>query len=234
MNKNLAIKRINGIGKAGRIISIIILIVTILGFVGTLAGTIFFGLIPKDTVTADLGTVVSVDVDMNRLGEEISDEDAQQIMDSINGADDEMTLDGNDANINAEVNGNVLTLNIDAAGRVFRNQDVVWLGVVSLIYIGCTIVFLVFLKNLCKAFEVCESPFEDGVIKSMRNFALSILPWGFVGGISHSITESVLGNQFKLSLSADLGVIIVVLVIFGLSYIFKYGAVLQQESDETL
>jgi hypothetical protein len=38
----------------------------------------------------------------------------------------------------------------------------------------------------------------------------------------------------KVTLSINLAVIFTVLVIFALAYIFKYGAVLQQESDETL
>jgi len=32
----------------------------------------------------------------------------------------------------------------------------------------------------------------------------------------------------------DLGMVLIILFIFVLAYIFKYGAVLQQESDETL
>jgi len=37
-----------------------------------------------------------------------------------------------------------------------------------------------------------------------------------------------------ITFGIDFGVVLIILIVFALVYIFKYGAVLQQESDETL
>jgi len=46
--------------------------------------------------------------------------------------------------------------------------------------------------------------------------------------------ESAMSGGIHLIFSIDLGVVLVVLIVLVLVSIFKYGAVLQQESDETL
>ncbi|MDE6087635.1 MAG: hypothetical protein K2G25_04550, partial [Oscillospiraceae bacterium] len=65
----------------------------------------------------------------------------------------------------------------------------------------------------------CETPFEENVLKTMKNFGFALIPTGLVclsdGGIS--LTAIVL---------------IIAIIIF--TYIFKYGAELQKESDETV
>ena len=68
----------------------------------------------------------------------------------------------------------------------------------------------------------------------MQNLAYALIPWAFATSFKDAATESLIkgGNDFAWSL--DLGVVLVVLVVFLLVYIFKYGAILQQESDETL
>jgi len=43
-----------------------------------------------------------------------------------------------------------------------------------------------------------------------------------------------MSGSSKVSLSINIAVVFTIVVIFALTYIFKYGAVLQQESDETL
>ena len=45
-------------------------------------------------------------------------------------------------------------------------------------------------------------------------------------------TEAFLDNALVLGI--DLKMVFVILVILALTFIFKYGAILQQESDETL
>ena len=61
---------------------------------------------------------------------------------------------------------------------------------------------------------------EESVIKAMRAFGISLIPWAV----------------FRLCVGSTAGVAILLLafVIFLLVKIFKYGAELQQESDETL
>ena len=38
----------------------------------------------------------------------------------------------------------------------------------------------------------------------------------------------------QFSFSVNVSIILIVIVVLGIAYVFQYGAVLQQESDETL
>ena len=96
------------------------------------------------------------------------------------------------------------------------------------------LITLIFAGKLCKAFRDCESPFEENVVKQLNALAFSLLPWVVLDSLTESVTESIFTNTFNLFIGVDLGMVMIIFFIFVLAYIFKYGAVLQQESDETL
>lgn len=81
-------------------------------------------------------------------------------------------------------------------------------------------VALIFAKRLAKALEACSSPFEEEVLKRMKTFGIALAVWAGAVLLMNGIS----------GLFAAFVVIIVLLFIS----IFKYGAQLQQESDETL
>ena len=57
----------------------------------------------------------------------------------------------------------------------------------------------------------------------------------FISSIADNfITNLINVGNFELGISIDIKVVLVIILIFVLVYIFKYGAVLQRESDETL
>ena len=68
----------------------------------------------------------------------------------------------------------------------------------------------------------------------MQNLAISLIPWTIVSSVSDSVVASYLQGGLQFQFNLDLSVALVVLIVFILVYIFKYGAILQQESDETL
>ena len=97
------------------------------------------------------------------------------------------------------------------------------------------LVTLFFVGALCKAFRYCESPFEENVIKKMQNLAISLIPWTIISSIAESFVTNLLNvGRFEFGIGVDFNVVLVIALIFVLVYIFKYGAVLQRESDETL
>ncbi len=121
---------------------------------------------------------------------------------------------------------------VDAYTIEFRDLGIVCaLGVVTLVALLIT---LIFAGKLCKAFRDCESPFEENVVKQLNALAFSLLPWVVLDSLTESVTESIFTNTFNLFIGVDLGMVMIIFFIFVLAYIFKYGAVLQQESDETL
>lgn len=77
---------------------------------------------------------------------------------------------------------------------------------------------LVFAQKFANALAVCNSPFEENVIKMMKHFGYSLIPWAVLTFLNNEIIISAL----------IVGIILIV------SYIFQYGAQLQQESDDTI
>ena len=119
-------------------------------------------------------------------------------------------------------------------GFALTTRGVAAIIVLATLALVMTFVTLIFVDGLCKAFRDCQSPFEEVVIKKMQYFAYSLIPWTLVTTVSNSITDTIVNQKFSISFTINLGVVIIVLAFIILVNIFKYGAVLQQESDETL
>ena len=112
--------------------------------------------------------------------------------------------------------------------------DVAGVFFISMLSLTLTLITLFFVGSLCKAFQNCSSPFEENVIKKMQNFAVSLIPWTILTLVTNAVAVGLFSNKFNLNFTIDLDVVLLVLVVLVLVYIFKYGAILQQESDETL
>ena len=155
----------------------------------------------------------------------LSEEDAGVSM-NVNGSEYET--------VNAEVTdtGMYVEAAVDTYSIELGDFGIVCaLGAITLVALFIT---LLFAGKLCQAFRDCESPFEEKVVKQLNSLAYSLLPWVVLGSLTESISESIFTNNFNLMIGVDLGMVLIILFIFVLAYIFKYGAVLQQESDETL
>ena len=91
-------------------------------------------------------------------------------------------------------------------------------------------------------------PFENGIPKNLKKTGWVILIGGFFSELAGVIARILLINAYSIDelflsetitktefvFTIDLNFALVACVIFFLSYIFTYGQVLQQESDETL
>ena len=93
---------------------------------------------------------------------------------------------------------------------------------------------MIFAGKVCKAFRDCQSPFEENVIRRMQYFAYSLIPTVLLESVVAGSIGYFLGNTDGIGVNLNVSTILVVLVVFALVYVFKYGALLQQESDETL
>jgi hypothetical protein len=69
------------------------------------------------------------------------------------------------------------------------------------------------------------------VIRGIKALAYSLIPWVIIDWMQELITLPYTGTH---NFTIDLSVACIILIVLGLAYIFQYGAVLQQESDETL
>jgi len=251
--KEQAIQKINKVGKISAIVALVSKILVILGFVVCAISLVVCLVLPKDLVkVTTVGSMVT-EVNYDALGIEVSDDEIQDWKDL------QMELeDGENIQIetvrNGVMSGNLtvsstgqtyiptnvnveegtVTVDMESPEVVITLRSVVGLIITAMIALAMTIVTVTFVEKLCKAFRDCQSPFEENVIKKMQNLAYVLIPWTLISSISESIITSFMSNSFNFSFSLDLGVVLVVLIVLVLVYIFKYGAVLQQESDETL
>lgn len=237
MNKREAISKINKYGKIGKIITIVMLIGIIVSIVSTTAAAICLKVIPEDVMNITIGTQAEVVINPAAIDSNANEATFNSIAEAIN-----------NNNIQAGLNLGAVRLELNSAqvedGKVFCKTDegvgilslnslgnVLLLAVVSLIL---AVVSTFFGHRFCKAIEKCESPFEDNVIKTMRQFAFSLLPWAIFSEVPKYAISSLFNNHVVVELEFNFNVILTVLIILVLTVVFKYGAILQKESDETL
>lgn len=244
--KEAAIKKINTIGKFSYIAAVIAKAFVIVGLVVSILVAVICFAVFGDSMKAEVAGTVDIELDCEKFDityEDIMDgidEDGTEIKKqslSIGDSSGNMILSLSDEDfqtMNVEIKDDVLTAKLGAENCSFTMKDVGVLLFVSCIAMIMTIVTISFIEALCKEFRDCTSPFDGKVIKKMQNLAFSLIPWTIISSISNSFVDSFIKGGLQLEFNIDLGVVLVVLIVFVLVYIFKYGAVLQQESDETL
>lgn len=244
--KTQAIQKINKVGKISSVITLICKILVILGLVINLLGAIIWFQIPESAFKITTSEIMTVEMDFADAGIVLSEDELKDLQ--IDVSEDEWQVE---TVHNGLVNGQLelvaegraytptdVTVTEDGAKIKMTTGDVMFVMtdvmLVAAVMLIMTLVLLVFVGGLCKAFRDCTSPFEENVIKKMQRLAIALIPWTIISSLTDSIQTSVMSGAMQWSLSIDLGVVLVVLVVLVLVYIFKYGAVLQQESDETL
>ncbi len=238
-NNNIQTK-VNRIGKAGRIVSIILIVLLSIGAFSLLLAGGVCAVLPEDTVEVSFRPNADVLVGRSILGQEWSriDEIVAEAQEALTGKYGEV--------IQFEKTDRGLLIRLDRLmeeGEVFRLRNAlgaIWAGLVG---IASAIVALVMFLKLCKAFEACRSPFDEAVIRRMNIFAWTLIVCAVVGSFAGSAAQSAVmafqnagihvgAKNFGVSL--DLYPIFAALIVFFLCMIFRYGAQLQQEADETL
>ena len=233
MNKEKAIKNINRMGNAGRIISIIAIVLLSLGELAAMLGIGALALVPEGLVTMTGSMEMQMDVDtslVDGMGSGVT-----------NGIAGSMNLGAGGFEFGTEAiqNGDVISYTTSPLTTHFDIKEFIPVVASAIAVITMALVTCVFILKLCNAFRFCQSPFEENVVKKMRNLAFSLIPWTVISSFSSmlsgaTISNLIMGGKQRLHLSVDLGMVLVVAVILMLSFIFRYGSVLQQESDETL
>lgn len=237
MNKNKAIAKINKYGKYGSIITVVMIVIVSILTLVTLVAAVGTKFIPDDLFKINLGTQAEVIINPSAIDSDVDAATFDQITYAINSGKVQggLNLGAVSMELNtAEVVGDVVVCKTtEGTGELHLTNvgNVLLLVVVSLLL---TLISTIFGFKFCKSIEKCESPFEDNVIKKMRYMAFSLLPWAVFSSIPKYAVNNLFNNNLKVNLSLDMNIILIVLVILALTVVFKYGAILQQESDETL
>lgn len=235
MKENI-ISKINKIGKVANIVLKIFEVITIIAMVAILIATVVFAVMPKDFIKVNFSGEANVKIDVKEIGVSLSESDENAIINELSSdSDDVIELNGLDyAMDSVEVEDDVIVYNASAQTRTVHLKNLFVLMIAAFIFLGATLVSIIFAGRMCKALKDCETPFEGSVIKAMQKFGYSLIPWPILSSVVESIADSFFSGVINIGLSIDLSLVLAVIVVIILSYIFKYGAMLQQESDETL
>ncbi len=224
--KEQAVQKINKIGKISSVITLIAKIIVGTGVVLSILGAIICLAMPDALVQVASVEETVVEVDLAGFGIHLTE--AEQL---------EAELEMKEANTEysvVEITEDKIIMS-DTYDRIaLTMKDITWIVVLVALTLIMTFITLTFVGALCKAFRDCQSPFEDNVICKMQNLAISLIPWGVISTGAESVAGSMMNPGAGMAICVDLGVVLIILVVLVLVYIFKYGAVLQQESDETL
>ena len=188
--------------------------------------------IPKDLITMDYFVGADMQLDLDAVGETITEDDLAELdseAHKISVSQNEMSIVSFDANQEENI------VNIQMASQptnIFSTGKIIVFIILEFLVLAATFVTMTFIIKLCKEFKTCETPFSESVIKRMKQVGYSMLPWFIVFPTAEAAANFLVTNNLNISL--DPGMLIMALVVLALTYIFKYGAMLQQESDETL
>ena len=230
--KQEVVAKINKFGKIGEVIAQISRIFVILGAVILLAAGILMLAMPKDLFTLDYYVGMDMQVDLDAVGETVTDEDIEELnMEAYSVAVDGEEMEMVDFTVDRDNN----TVAIEMASQptnIFHPVKIVIFILVETLLMVVNFITITFIIKLCKEFKTCETPFSAGVIKRIKQVGFSLIPWCIMYPTAEAAADFMVTNN--LNISIDIGMIIMVLVVLVLAYIFQYGAMLQQESDETL
>ncbi len=242
---NTSIKtKVNRIGLIGQIVSIVLIILMSVSIVALAAGNVILALLPKDAVTVGVKTDMDVTVSDALIGpfkDQITDQMLEEanISMRVNGTEfSDIALEKADGGLMMRAATDRIALNLSQFGKTM---------LAGLIYCVCVLVVFIFLKRLSDGFRRCDTPFAADVVKRMNVFAWVLLGCAVVSSFAESIANTLMMRNMDLEFSLNpanlnsgfhfslnLAPIFVALVVLFLTMIFRYGAQLQQESDETL
>lgn len=223
--KNANVKKINTVGKVSRIVLNVLRVFAIIGIVGSLVGVVLgiigAATVPEDAFKADISVNGSITVDGQNVpsffSPAIVDLEKSDISFSLKNFDVKLLIDEfKDGSINGYT--------IDGSANLLDGTWVMLgiIGICAVSAIGSTIMLIVIIFGikLAKALETCDSPFEEKILKAMKGFAFSLIPVGCI--------------VFWVNGILGLATAFIVAAIILFAYIFKYGAELQHEADETV
>lgn len=234
MKKEDAIRKINTMGKVGNIVALIVRIFVIVSLVLCFVGLVIVLVLPSNLCRLQVDGRAQVLVDLDAFGWEAEDDLAREVQDSIKDKAGFSYGGSRFAVDQVEMNGSKITVDSSARLTEINIRNLAWVIASAIVILGLLLVGIIFAGRLAKSFRDCESPFEERVIRRMKQFAYSLIPWAVLSSVAGSLEQRLWMAGGHFSFDLNLGMIVVVLVILALAYIFQYGAILQRESDETL
>lgn len=247
---NTAMKKINRFGKIGKQVITVLMVITVIltAVTAGLAGYLLS--LPEDAVKMQVSADADLDVQeelfaplWNTLADGVT-YSSEQMPDLENGA----LLPPEDTPLKVslsifDLEASTAVIHSDAGRKLVHAETepvqyeaadfakLLWWCVLAAVS-GIAALFM--MRRLFCGFEQCESPFREEVVKRMRQFTFSLLPFAILVSVAETAAETILYPKEGLNLYVEWGAFAAFVIALCLGTVFRYGAQLQQESDETL
>lgn len=231
LEKDGAMKKIHVLGKIGRIVTKVLSIFVKIAIVCAIVSHVLV------MVAIGQGTSVSVSRE-NVFTVTVPDSKNSVVqIGNIDSEDGFLSYSEHGVQYNFEVtqiDDNTVQLLSSQQPKGFGVVQVSIIFVLAELMLVATVVCLNFGNKLATELETCDSPFQADVISYMKKFSISLIPWAVCDTTFKTTMVAFMTGANNVSVNVDFGCIIAVLIVILLTTIFRYGAILQQESDETL
>ena len=227
------IAKVNQIGKVGLIITRICQVCLWIGVVACILSGIVLSFIPDDMIAIHMEHKATVEVNMPEIAGTLTENGKSNT--TWGDVESSLKVDGMEygvVDVRQTEKGVEIEADTDAYTIHFRSiANTVFLAAV---YGVVCLVVMHFVGVVCKKFKECDTPFSDDIVTALRNLAISLIPMTVFSTLTESVMNSIITGNVNIVLGVDLTTILMILLIILLYMIFRYGTMLQQESDETL
>lgn len=222
--RNENVRKINTLGKTANVIITVVKVIIIIGIACAVATGILCQFMPKDFITASGSANAEITVNSSEKGT-IFDIFAENLVDTDRVSIGVMGLRFSFTPDKISVGNGTFKYVINASADGITTKEVKLTVTVAMAYAAlagiAALIALVYGGKLAKALKSCTSPFEENVTKTIKRFAISLIPFAVISVLPAKGISAV-------------AVLIIVCVILFFAYLFRYGAQLQKQSDETL
>lgn len=236
--KDEAIKKINKFGSVSSVIVTILKVLVCICVVACIGFGVFFAFMPKDAMKFEISDQMKMTMDLKSFvgGEDFfaTEEEKQKFTDQFNGEMIKSNKGDYDIKSISFPDNNTVEIDMNISQYDIEFSKVQIVFIISSLFFAAVFASLIFVGRFCKQLKVCESPFAEPVIKAMKHMAFSLIPYVISDSVMNSILNSFFTNKAAYRFDINLGMLAAVILIFAMTFVFKYGAKLQQESDETL
>ena len=234
---NTNIKKINTAGLVGYILSIILIIGVIVAMVGIVICTIGAAAISDNNINVKIATNVEINSTgdfLKKLGSFISIDGIDDLSSLAEDAKDNIKVNDEDlAELQVQENDSGFVINAKTNEITINMKKIIVALIAALIFLVFVNYALFMLKALMNSLKKCETPFSEEIINRMTKFSYAIIIVVVLNTILSGFWSS-LTTSYNYQLDINVESILFVAIIYILIVVFKYGAKLQKESDETL
>ncbi|MBR5873369.1 MAG: DUF2975 domain-containing protein [Oscillospiraceae bacterium] len=226
--KNEYVEKINKLGKVGHTVTRICSVMVTIALVCCIVATVLLALVPQNGVRITTSHNAEIEMDMSN-----------SIIPSLVGfdtdADGRFELDGIKYD-QFDITGTLTTQTAYAKSTPFTYslKDMMWVMLAGAIFCLLLVYAIKKISALFGIFKDCETPFTIQTADSFKNITIALIPVAVMSWVMEAVIKRVTTGVWDIVIGIDLTVVMVVVVMLMMSEIFRYGVMLQTESDETL